>query len=218
MIDEIKATARRHLATDGANLSLRAVARDIGVVSSALYRYFGSRDDLLTALIIDAYNALGEAAERADAAMPRADLHGRWMAVGNAIRAWAKATPHEYALIYGSPVPGYRAPRDTVGPASRPTVVLGAILRDGTAAGVLRTEPGERLPKVVQAELRRLRDDAFPDVPVAVLSRGFGAWIQLFGLINFEVFGRFQNVIDDLDAYFEYQLRAMAAAIGVPRR
>ena len=65
MIGEIKATARHHLETDGANLSLRAVARDMGMVSSALYRYFTSRDDLLTALILDAYNALGQAAEAA---------------------------------------------------------------------------------------------------------------------------------------------------------
>ena len=66
MIDEIKAVARRHLTTDGANLSLRAVARDMGMVSSAIYRYFASRDDLLTALILDAYNSLGSAVEAAD--------------------------------------------------------------------------------------------------------------------------------------------------------
>ncbi|MET0425374.1 MAG: TetR family transcriptional regulator, partial [Actinoplanes sp.] len=65
MTEEIKAVARRHLATDGANLSLRAVARDMGMASSAVYRYFASRDELLTAMIIDAYDALGEAAERA---------------------------------------------------------------------------------------------------------------------------------------------------------
>src|SRR5260370_13795106 len=69
MTDEIKAAARRHLETDGANLSLRAVARDMGMVSSALYRYFASRDELLTALILDAYNALGAAVEAADAAV-----------------------------------------------------------------------------------------------------------------------------------------------------
>ena len=78
MTDEIKAVARRHLATDGADLSLRAVARDMGMVSSAIYRYFPSRDDLLTALIIEAYNALGDAVEAADAAADRADLRGRW--------------------------------------------------------------------------------------------------------------------------------------------
>jgi AcrR family transcriptional regulator len=218
MVDEIKAIARRHLASEGANLSLRAVARDLGVVSSALYRYFGSRDELLTALIVDAYNAMGETAEQADAALPREDLYGRWMAVCAAIRAWAKANPHEYALIYGSPVPGYRAPDDTIGPASRPTIVLGTLLQDGVAAGVLRTEPGERLPKGVQAELRRFRDDVYAGVPIAILARGFTAWIQLFGLINFELFGRFQNVIEELDGYFEHQMRAMAAVVGFPRR
>ena len=72
MIDEIKAIARQHLATDGANLSLRAVARDMGMVSSAIYRYFPSRDDLLTALILDAYNALGAAVEAAEARGRRA--------------------------------------------------------------------------------------------------------------------------------------------------
>jgi len=124
MTEEIKTIARRHLASDGANLSLRAVARDLGVVSSALYRYFASRDELLTALIIDAYNAMGDAVEAADDALPRADLEGRWLAIAHGIREWALAQPHEYALIYGSPVPGYQAPQDTVGPATRSAYTL----------------------------------------------------------------------------------------------
>src|SRR5829696_3238076 len=97
---EIKAVARRHLAADGANLSLRAVARDLGMASSAVYRYFASRDDLLTALIIDAYDALGAAAEKAEAAVDRDDLPGRWLATCHGVRDWALANPHEYALIY----------------------------------------------------------------------------------------------------------------------
>src|SRR6266542_2658703 len=114
MTEEIKAVARRHLAADGANLSLRAVARDLGMVSSALYRYFASRDDLLPALILDAYDSLGDAVERADAAVDRGDVLGRWLAACRAVRAWALANPHQYALIYGSPVPGYRAPQDVI--------------------------------------------------------------------------------------------------------
>src|SRR5215218_3368694 len=129
MTEEIKAAARRHLAIDGANLSLRAVARELGMVSSAIYRYFPSRDDLLTALIIDAYDALGAAAEQSEAAVDRADLLGRWLATCRAVRSWALANPHEYALIYGSPVPGYRAPEDTIPPATRIPLLLGAILR-----------------------------------------------------------------------------------------
>src|ERR1700744_2080553 len=121
---EITDTARAHLAADGAaTLSLRAVARDLGMVSSAVYRYFASRDDLLTALIIDGYNAIGAAVEAADAACDRADHLGRWRAAGRAARPWAVAHPHEYALIYGSPVPGYEAPADTIAPAARSAVV-----------------------------------------------------------------------------------------------
>src|ERR1700754_3406523 len=89
---EITDIARAQLAADGAAaLSLRAVARDLGMVSSAVYRYFSSRDELLTALIIDGYNALGAAAERADGCCPRDDSAGRWRAATRAAREWAVA-------------------------------------------------------------------------------------------------------------------------------
>src|SRR5438132_1796502 len=105
LTEEIKAVARRHLAEEGsAALSLRAVAREVGMVSSAVYRYFPSRDDLLTALIIDAYDAVGEHAEAAERASRNRGIAVRWLTVCEAIRAWALANPHEYALIYGSPV------------------------------------------------------------------------------------------------------------------
>src|SRR5215813_12973966 len=90
--EEIKETARRHVASEGAaNLSLRAVARELGMVSSAVYRYFPSRDDLLTALIIDCYNELGEVAEQAVAG--KEDRLEAWLAYGHAIRDWALGHP-----------------------------------------------------------------------------------------------------------------------------
>ena len=110
LTQEIKAVARRQLAQSGApSISLRSVARELGMVSSAVYRYFPSRDDLLTSLIVDAYDAVGSAGEQA-LARGRGAVTSRWLRVAEAIRGWALANPHEYALIYGSPVPGYRAP------------------------------------------------------------------------------------------------------------
>src|SRR3954464_11629306 len=143
MTEEIKTVARRHLATDGANLSLRAVARDVGMASSAVYRYFASRDDLLTALIIEAYDAVGETAERAAAAAASAGggFAGPLVAVGHAVREWALAEPHQWALIYGSPVPGYQAPQDTIGPATRVVLQIAAIIRDAAAAGRIGPQP-----------------------------------------------------------------------------
>src|SRR6187455_3051463 len=117
---EILDVARKHLADSGpTELSVRAVARELGLVPSAVYRYFENRDELLTALIIESYDALGAEAE---AALTSASLRKpatRWLAVARAIRAWALRNPHEFALLYGTPVPGYSAPDDTVAPGTR---------------------------------------------------------------------------------------------------
>ncbi len=216
MVEEIKNVARRQLAEGGADLSLRAIARELGMVSSAIYRYFASRDELLTALILDAYNSLGEAAEVAGAAArDRDDYLGRWLTVAHAIRNWALASPHEYALIYGSPVPGYAAPQDTVEPSVRPVVVLGAILDDAHAAGRLAESELLRPEPILRTELGRVRDVVAPGVGDAVMARGLIAWTELFGAISFELFGRFNNTITDLDVWFDHQARVMGAFLGL---
>ncbi len=214
---QIKDTARSHLAETGApGLSLRAVARELGMVSSALYRYFPSRDELLTALIIDAYDSVGAAAEAADAAVRRSDGRGRFRATGRAIRSWARANPHEYALVYGSPVPGYAAPEDTIGPATRAPLVLMRLLADASAAGRV-TEPDHQpgLPASVRSDLARLAADAGLEIPPPALARGVLAWTALFGAVSFELFGQFVNVIDDTDAWFDHQLDRLTDLIGL---
>jgi AcrR family transcriptional regulator len=213
---EIKDEARRQLAEQGAAaLSLRAVAREVGLVSSAVYRYFPSRDDLLTALIVDAYDAVGLAAEEADARCDPADLLGRWRAICSAVRGWARAHPNEYALIYGSPVPGYAAPTDTIGPAARPAIVLLRALVDGVAAGAIDVDDRRPIPRAVRADLVALRREAAPGVPEAVLARGLLVWTQLFGAVSFELFGHLNNVIHDYDAFFDHQVsRAGAFLVG----
>jgi AcrR family transcriptional regulator len=217
LTDDIKATARRHLAEVGAPaLSLRAVARELGMVSSAIYRYFESRDALLTALIVDAFDAVGQAAERAVAGLPD-DVLVRWRAVATAIRSWALANPHDYALVYGSPVPGYRAPQDTVTPAARVSLVMLGVVADGVAAGQIDTTVTSRVPRPVHADLGRLRSLAAPDVPDEVLSRALAVWTGLFGTISYELFGHLYRVIDDYDAFFDHQVRrAGAYLVGGP--
>ncbi|MEU1550764.1 TetR/AcrR family transcriptional regulator [Nocardia sp. NPDC005745] len=215
MIEEIKAAARKRLAVDGANLSLRGVARDMGIVASALYRYFPSRDDLLTALIMEAYQALAAEAEAADTRLPAADLRGRWMAVCSSVRDWAQAHPAEYGLLYGSPVPGYDAPDDTVAPAAAVVFRLVAIAQDG--AKKLTPPPlSSALPAPVHADLRRLIEQQPSDLPEDVLDRVFVAWTQLFGLLNFEVFGRLNGIIGARADYFAHHMNVMADLVGLP--
>ncbi|WP_216589769.1 TetR/AcrR family transcriptional regulator [Streptomyces brasiliscabiei] len=209
----IKDEARRQLAAEGAaKLSLRAVARELGMVSSALYRYFPSRDDLLTALIIDAYDSLGEAAEEARAKAVAGSPAGQWVAVCEAVRTWALAHPHEYALIYGSPVPGYTAPDTTVPAAARVGRVLIGIMGDAhRAEGTVSPElPAELLP-----EARRMAGDFAPELPPEAAPGLVGAWAQLFGLVGFEVFGQFHRVVEEREMFFRYAADGLARQVGL---
>lgn len=212
----IKDEARRALAAEGAaKLSLRAVARELGMVSSALYRYFPSRDELLTALIVDAYDSVGAAAEEADArsltagAAPRA----RWIAVCEAVRTWALDHPHEYALIYGSPVPGYTAPLDTIGPASRVGNACIAIVRAAYEGRGLALPP---LPAELRPEAVRMAGQFAEGLPPEVAAALVAAWAQLFGLISFELFGRFTRVVEDRATFFTHAAGQLAHGVGLP--
>lgn len=211
MTGDILVAARRQLAESGAAaLSLRAVARELGLASSALYRYVASRDELLTLLLIDAYDSLGAAAEKAEARVPRGDPRARWFALGRAARRWALAHPHEWALLFGSPVPGFAAPRDTVGPASRLPLLLLGVLTDAATA-----ETGRPLPTAVRADLVELRRQLAIALPEGLLARGLMAWTTLVGAVSFELFGHLHGVIARQPAWFDYQLGLLADDLGL---
>jgi AcrR family transcriptional regulator len=211
---EIKDEARRQLAAAGAaRLSLRSVARSLGLVSSALYRYYPSRDDLLTALIIDAYDDLGDAAEAGEQG---ADPRSRWLSVCRATRRWALDHPHEYALIYGSPVPGYRAPRETVTAAARVPLLLIRQLQDASAAGVLAPPPERPLTPPLAAQVTALAERIAPDLPAPVLALAMVAWTQLFGMISFELFGHLVGSVDPSEQFFDHACHTMADLLGLP--
>jgi AcrR family transcriptional regulator len=218
---EIKEEARRQLAAEGAQrLSLRAVARELGMVSSALYRYFPSRDDLLTALIIDAYDSLGASAEAAVTTRPPADPRGRWRACCHAIRDWAIAHPHEYALIYGSPVPGYQAPEETIAPAARVAVLISGVLndawRDAGPAARAAARPPQPLPGLLAGQAEGLSAQIAPAVPAAIMARALIAWTQLFGMISFELFGQLVGSADPSADFFSYAVDQMADLLTLP--
>ncbi len=218
---EIVRAGRRQLAEHGAAaLSLRAIARELGMASSALYRYVASRDELLTLLITDAYDSSADAASAAVEAVEPADLEARWRALCYAVREWAIDHPHEYALIYGSPVPGYRGTAETTAAAVRTPTLLSSILRDAAATRavpVTDPEPPDRL----RADLIALAaQPVFADqngvaagIPPALLMRGLMAWVQIFGLISFELFGQFNNTIENVDEMYRHAIELLANQI-----
>lgn len=215
----IKTTAGRHLADSGASaLSLRAVARELGMASSALYRYYASRDALLTALIVDAYDAVGGRAEQADeqAVSDGATPALRWLAVCRGVRQWAVESPHEFALVYGSPVPGYRAPVDTVAPAIRLSEVMAGIVLAAARQGSLRPPArplvGPRLVTEAVAEVA----GGWPAAPYEdLLERSLVLLASLTGTISYLQFGHLHRALLDEDAWFDVAMAVAAEGVGL---
>jgi AcrR family transcriptional regulator len=215
---EIKERAMAQLSRDGgAAVSLRAIAREMGMSSSALFRYFPSRDAVLTALIVDSYDAIGEAAEEAEAAARRADggVLERWVALCHGVRDWAVAHPHAYALIFGSPIPGYVAPQDTVPPAQRVPMILVGLLSELVTADGYDATSAEPLPPDVHRSLDPVAPMIPDGVPRDLLARGIMAWTYLFGAVSAEMFGHRHNVVEDKRAFFDHEVRRLARALDI---
>ncbi|MFT4287546.1 TetR/AcrR family transcriptional regulator [Nocardioides sp.] len=210
---DILRIGREHLASEGAAaLSLRAVARDLGVVSSAIYRYVASRDELLTLLVVEGYGQLGDAVDEALAGVqgPRERL----LALGRAVRGWAVAEPATYALLFGSPVPGYTAPAEqTNEPGTRVVRALMAILGDAYAGGLARRRAPVASP-VLRQTFAAVREEYALDLPDDVLAAGACAWASLFGCVTFEVFGQYgPGGFGDPAALFEHHLGVIADTV-----
>ncbi|MDN5791819.1 MAG: TetR/AcrR family transcriptional regulator, partial [Brevibacterium aurantiacum] len=126
---QITRIGNRMLDDDGLEgVSLRAIARELGIVSSAIYRYVKNRDELLTILIRDAFTAI---ADEVDEALTRDESV---LTVGVTMLAWSRRHPNRWALIYGTPIPDYQAPRDeTVVPGTRIMVTLTNLLEKSSA-------------------------------------------------------------------------------------
>ena len=208
LTSRIMGAARAQIAASGApSLSLRAIARELGMASSAIYRYFPSRDDLITALLLESYGALADLAEAADASVgDPTDLDARWLAIWRAVRRWAVAHPHDYALLYGSPIPGYRAPDATIVPVTRLTSTFVRLLRLVVAAGG-RPVASVEVDAGTRASIASARE-FFADAAVV---RGLMAWTGLFGALSFELFGHYVHVVDDYGTFFDHLVRQWQA-------
>jgi AcrR family transcriptional regulator len=213
----IRESARRQLASVGAaGISLRDIARELGVVSSAIYRYVPSRDALLTWLIVESYNSLGAAVEAdAERTRRRSDAR-RWVSAANAVREWAIERPHDFQLLYGTPVPGYSAPPDTVEPGVRVTFALAAIVADARREGRLaEPAPGAELTRALQADLRQLSSDAAIALDPPTVLAFVMAWTQLFGLVTFELTNQTRGMSRDHAALFDATARQSAHNMGL---
>lgn len=216
---EILDVARAQLARDGAQgLSLRSVARELEMAPSALYRYFASRDDLLSALILEAFESLADGAERASDAAFEAGTDGveRWAAVPRSMRTWALGHPHEWGLVFGAPVPDYAAPQATVAPYAR---LAAALVRPVVVAGregrLCLPITAPVTPEALGSSLEPVADSLLPGLPTAVVARAVQAWSTIVGVISLELFGHWRNTVLAPVVLFEEVVATLARDLGL---
>ncbi|NKY42969.1 TetR/AcrR family transcriptional regulator [Nocardia cerradoensis] len=218
-MDEIVRIGREHLAVHGAAaLSLRAVARDLGVVSSAVYRYVRSRDELLTMLVVDGYTELADAVDAALAAAP-ADGATRLRVLAHAVRDWALAEPARYGLLFGTPVPGYDAPaQETTAPGTRVIGSLLNIVETACRTGELATpDPIPAVPAELAADIERIRAEFGLEMPNWAMARTLTVWTGLFGAVSFDVFDMYgAQTFTDRAQVFDVHLDTLCAILGFP--
>lgn len=214
---QILTLGREQLAERGsaADLSVRAIARDLGMVSSGIYRYVANRDELLTALIIDSYNQLGEQVEQAAAG--RGAPGRRFVRAASAVHDWARAHPHDWALIFGSPVPGYEAPRDTVQPGVRVASVLVSLATEQHhGSGLLPPIRPMPISRRLSGQADLVRAALTTDLPDDAILRCVMAWATINGAVSFELFGQFANTLDPADDALRYTFLSAALLVGFP--
>lgn len=216
-IEEIKTLARRQIAEDGpGRLSLRAIARQMRTASSALYTYFASYEDLLGALCVDAYHSVADALSAARDAEPADDHTGRWQAICHAYRRWSQGNAGDFALIFGTPAPGYQAPGSLTGPAAArfaavPLGVYAAAVQAGAAAPDRTQIPGTlgagRL-------MQDLAGESGAGLPPRLAGIALTAWASVLGYLILEIFGSLTLLITDTDELYRAHVHTVMLGMG----
>lgn len=216
--EEIKRIARAQMAAEGtAAISLRGIAREMELTAPALYRYFPTRDDLITALIVDAFNGLADAMQAGDSEAPHEAYGARLFHVLLNYRDWALRHATDFQLIYGNPIPGYHAPGEvTVPAAARGFFVVLGPLGDAERAGVLRLPPTiPSIPPTIQAFLQAETVERGYSASAQALYLAAVGWSRIHGILMLELFEHLPPVVGDVDAFYRAEITALIESFGL---
>jgi AcrR family transcriptional regulator len=214
---KIKVVARQQMAEHGtAGISLRGIARALGITAPAIYNYYPRLDDLITALIVDAYTDIADRMDAAVASVGAGPWRDGFVAGALTYRAWALEHPVEFQLIYGNPIPGYVAPTEVTQPlARRPFAAMGNQLIQAWMDGELHLLfSAADLPESIVRHLESLGLPGDLGIPVAPLYALITGWTRLHGLVTLELFHHLQPLLGDTEALYRHEVEVMAGEFG----
>ncbi|WP_326825360.1 TetR/AcrR family transcriptional regulator [Streptosporangium sp. NBC_01756] len=217
---EIKTVALRLMAEGGPDaITLRAIAREMGMTAGAIYGYYETRDTLVSALITDVYTSLVDTVEAARDAVPADDAAGRILAWGQTLREWALANPEGFRLIYGDPVPGYQVPEGGAAAeaAHRACAGLTGLVAAAWPQAVAR-QPGGYDWTDFDPILTGLVRAEFPGLPPAAVALALRVWGRMHGLVALEVYGHLRGQTRDAGRVYLDELRDLTRSLGLGER
>ncbi|WP_067895117.1 TetR/AcrR family transcriptional regulator [Nocardia vaccinii] len=218
---EIKEVALRLMAAGGPGaITLRSIAREMRMTANAVYSYFATRDDLVTALIREVYGELADRVLAARDACRPDDTAGRIMAWACAFREWSLANPEGFRLVYGDPVPGYQPPAGGAAPEAEHRVCAGLTELAAAAwptAAPLYVDYGFEWTDFDTALADQFRSD-FPDLPPAVIAVALRIWGHLHGLVALEIRGNLGAQTSNPDKLYRNEVNALLRSFGLAPR
>lgn len=228
-VQEIKATARKLLIEEGPqSVTLRAIAREMGMTAPGLYRYFPSHEDLWQDLCHDTYGEIAEAIEVAVEPIPVDEVELRLLTAARRFRSWAVEHPREFGLVFGMPLPGLAqfTEKDLTNPEHAQGMRF-ALVFTRAFGGVWEKRPfpvvdDADIPPELATQLATYRDAVGSaagvggDLPLGALLVFLQSWVQLYGIVTMEVFGHLRFCLNDVDQFFETQLALIGRILGIP--
>jgi len=207
LLEAIKETTWKQIAETGAaTLSLRSIARELGITAPAIYNYYPDRDALVTALIVDAYTSLGESQQASIDQLPAENLETRLATLGLAYREWAITYPQRYQLIFGTPIPNYVAPENITMPAAACAIIpLTVTLQSLYSAGKLKVKRLAPLTPELKSMLEAWQKSG-SDADIEVLYMTAIIWSRVHGLVMLEIGHHIPSVFTDPSEIFRREI------------
>jgi AcrR family transcriptional regulator len=217
--ETIKAIARQQMIENGtAGISLRGIAREMNITAPAIYNYYPRLDDLITALLVDAFNGLADAIDKAIAST--SNQRDQMIRASNAYRNWANANKSDFQLIYGNPIPNYEAPREVTVPlATRPLVSFYQVMMQAYQQGKLSIPPDyASVPKNIEDFVAGFLYPQYPqtaEMPMSLYYLMTLLWTRIHGIVMLEIFGHLEPSVGDVDTFFSREIAIFLDNLGL---
>ncbi len=214
--EEIKSTAWKQIAGQGvASLSLRAIAREMGITAPGLYRYYQSRDALVTALIIEAFNSFSDTLEISINSCKPDDHVWRFRAICRAYFQWAVSNQQKYTLLFGTPVPGYVLDKQAGPAAQRGFLILQSVIGQAYVAGKIKGDAVTvRMPASLKAQYGVLKKYGVPFTPV-VTHLALSTWSTIHGMTSLYLYGYLSGFLaDQSESFVNFEIEKMIRVLG----